>query len=65
MKKAAREAKIRTSWINVDSAYEEALSGFIGRLLADTEFTESLTDFVSNLLEPARISSSISSAIRS
>ncbi|MDQ6618140.1 MAG: malto-oligosyltrehalose synthase [Pseudomonadota bacterium] len=35
--KAAREAKIRTSWINVNAEYEEALTGFVNGLLAPGE----------------------------
>jgi (1->4)-alpha-D-glucan 1-alpha-D-glucosylmutase len=31
--KAAREAKLRTSWAAPDAAYEEALTGFVRRLL--------------------------------
>jgi len=34
MRKAAREAKARTSWINPNPAYEDALSGFVRALLS-------------------------------
>jgi (1->4)-alpha-D-glucan 1-alpha-D-glucosylmutase len=33
MVKAAREAKVRTSWLVANAAYEEALSDFVGALL--------------------------------
>jgi (1->4)-alpha-D-glucan 1-alpha-D-glucosylmutase len=43
MRKAAREAKRRTSWINVDTAYEEALDGFVRSMLDDdSEFLADL-----------------------
>ncbi len=35
MIKAAREAKLRTSWLHVDADYEQALTAFVGALLAD------------------------------
>jgi (1->4)-alpha-D-glucan 1-alpha-D-glucosylmutase len=37
MRKAAREAKRHTSWINPNEAYEEALAGFIDGLLGRRE----------------------------
>jgi (1->4)-alpha-D-glucan 1-alpha-D-glucosylmutase len=33
MQKAMREAKVRTSWTNPDVEYEEAIAGFLARLL--------------------------------
>jgi (1->4)-alpha-D-glucan 1-alpha-D-glucosylmutase len=38
--KAAREAKVHTSWVNPDQSYEQALERFVGRILApsNTEF---------------------------
>ncbi|MGH6612536.1 MAG: malto-oligosyltrehalose synthase, partial [Burkholderiaceae bacterium] len=35
MRKAAREAKLRTSWVSPDAEYEAALERFIERLLAE------------------------------
>ncbi|MDH4115354.1 MAG: malto-oligosyltrehalose synthase, partial [Burkholderiaceae bacterium] len=35
MVKAAREAKVHTSWIAVNEAYESALTGFVDDILAD------------------------------
>ena len=46
MLKAAREAKVHTSWINPNEAYEEALAHFIRALLHDTERNAFLADFV-------------------
>ncbi|MDX1375375.1 MAG: malto-oligosyltrehalose synthase, partial [Burkholderiales bacterium] len=34
MRKAAREAKVHTSWINPNPAYEDALTGFVRALLS-------------------------------
>jgi (1->4)-alpha-D-glucan 1-alpha-D-glucosylmutase len=35
MLKATKEAKVHTSWVNPNEAYDEALRGFVGRLLPD------------------------------
>ncbi len=35
MTKAAREAKLRTSWLSVNAGYEDALASFVSALLAD------------------------------
>ena len=43
--KAAREAKVNTSWINPQAAYEEALGIFIQRLLSNTADNQFLQDF--------------------
>ncbi|HSS28161.1 MAG TPA: malto-oligosyltrehalose synthase, partial [Usitatibacter sp.] len=45
MQKAAREAKLRTSWANVNKAYEEAMEAFIRSLLDDTHPNPFLDDF--------------------
>lgn len=46
MIKAAREAKSRTSWANVNADYEEALLQFIRTLLAQRDLNTFLTDFI-------------------
>lgn len=38
MLKALREAKVNTSWISPDTAYENAVSGFVERLMDDVRF---------------------------
>ncbi len=43
MTKAAREAKVRTSWINPDPSYEEALTAFVDAILDRPAF---LDDFL-------------------
>ena len=44
MVKAAREAKVDTSWISVDAEYESALRTFVGELLDDTATNSFLAD---------------------
>lgn len=44
--KATREAKINTSWINPNEAYEEALRDFIDEILRLTPGNRFLTDFL-------------------
>jgi len=43
--KAVREAKVNSSWINPDSAYEDALMSFVDMILADTQTNRFLDDF--------------------
>jgi (1->4)-alpha-D-glucan 1-alpha-D-glucosylmutase len=45
--KAAREAKTRSSWSNVNSAYEEALAQFVGAILDRRNGNLFLSDFLS------------------
>lgn len=47
--KAAREAKDRTSWINPQPAYEQAMQDFIHRIVERPEFNAFLRDFTSLL----------------
>ena len=54
--KAAREAKLRTSWASPDEAYETALERFVRRALdpaLSARFLEALRDFVRALAPPA------------
>jgi (1->4)-alpha-D-glucan 1-alpha-D-glucosylmutase len=46
MRKAAREAKVHTSWINPDPGYEEALAEFVAALLSSTRRNRFLADFL-------------------
>jgi (1->4)-alpha-D-glucan 1-alpha-D-glucosylmutase len=46
MIKAVREAKVRTSWTEVDAAYEEALLQFVRSVLEPRENNLFLTDFL-------------------
>jgi (1->4)-alpha-D-glucan 1-alpha-D-glucosylmutase len=57
MEKAAREAKMHTSWTNPDPAYDAALRAFVEGMLASAEFLADLEEFVKPLREPGRINS--------
>jgi (1->4)-alpha-D-glucan 1-alpha-D-glucosylmutase len=58
MVKASREAKVRTSWIDGDAAYEEALTAFVAATLADAEFLSCLRRFCQRL-DPYAVSSAL------
>ena len=47
MLKAAREAKVNTSWINPNEAYDEALRSFVARILEPDSGNRFLPDFIS------------------
>jgi (1->4)-alpha-D-glucan 1-alpha-D-glucosylmutase len=57
MEKAAREAKVHTSWTDPRPAYEDALRRFVADTLADRAFVDDLERFVAPLVEPGRINS--------
>ncbi len=46
MKKATREAKVRTSWVNPNHEYEDATSRFVASILDRTQAAEFLNDFL-------------------
>jgi len=53
MIKAGREAKVYSSWVNPDEEYEEALRGFVERIIApEHEFLSDFIDFQSALARP-------------
>jgi (1->4)-alpha-D-glucan 1-alpha-D-glucosylmutase len=49
MLKAVREAKLRTSWINPDAEYEEALQRFVASSLDNPLFVKDLSDAVARI----------------
>ena len=49
MLKAVREAKVRTSWISPNEAYESAVAEFVHRLLSDSRGNAFLDDFRAQL----------------
>lgn len=55
--KAAREAKIYTSWIKQDAQYEKSLKVFIESLYNDRIFMDSVDRFVAEIIYPGRINS--------
>jgi malto-oligosyltrehalose synthase len=64
-RKAAREAKLRTSWMRPDAAYEKHLERFVRGTLTDEgslDFRRSMNDFV-RLVEPVSMCHSISQLV--
>lgn len=57
MLKACREAKIRTSWHEPNTGYEENIRGFIDGVYGTPEFIKSLETFIEPLIMPGRINS--------
>jgi (1->4)-alpha-D-glucan 1-alpha-D-glucosylmutase len=55
MEKAAREAKVHTSWTQQQETYEQALHGFVRAVMEDGEFCADLEDFVAPLVMPGRV----------
>jgi (1->4)-alpha-D-glucan 1-alpha-D-glucosylmutase len=52
--KAAREAKVHTSWLRQDAKYESALGEFVRAVVGDAELTHAVQQLVDELDEPAR-----------
>ena len=57
MQKAIREAKVHTSWTNVDAAYEDAVRRFTGGVLGSAEFLSGFAPFARRIAAAGRISS--------
>jgi (1->4)-alpha-D-glucan 1-alpha-D-glucosylmutase len=57
MQKACREAKIRTSWHEPNTGYEENIRGFVEGVFQTPEFISSLETFIEPLILPGRINS--------
>jgi (1->4)-alpha-D-glucan 1-alpha-D-glucosylmutase len=57
MLKACREAKIRTSWHEPNTGYEENIRGFVAGVFETPEFIASLEAFIEPLILPGRINS--------
>jgi (1->4)-alpha-D-glucan 1-alpha-D-glucosylmutase len=57
MQKAAREAKVHTSWTDPNPVYEQALHDFVQAVLCHCEFTADLSDFLEPLAWPAAVTS--------
>jgi (1->4)-alpha-D-glucan 1-alpha-D-glucosylmutase len=55
--KAAREAKVHTSWTDPVPAYEDAVRKFIEGMYDDSDFIAALNEFVASLIHPGRINS--------
>jgi len=57
MQKAIREAKIHTSWTNIDGGYEQAVTRFTEGVLGAPDFLESFVPFARRVATAGRISS--------
>jgi (1->4)-alpha-D-glucan 1-alpha-D-glucosylmutase len=57
MQKAIREAKVHTSWTNVDEDYERAVTRFVEGVLGSAEFMESFAPFARRIAAAGRLSS--------
>jgi (1->4)-alpha-D-glucan 1-alpha-D-glucosylmutase len=57
LRKAAREAKVHTTWDAPNEGYETALEAFVDALLADRDFVAQLERFVEPLIQPGRANS--------
>ncbi|MFI0447787.1 malto-oligosyltrehalose synthase [Actinomadura sp. 6N118] len=55
--KAMREAKTRTSWVDGDPAYEDAVLAYAHRILADADLGKNVMDFVGRITPYARANS--------
>jgi (1->4)-alpha-D-glucan 1-alpha-D-glucosylmutase len=55
--KAMREAKTRTSWVDQDATYEEAVLAHADAVLTDPELTDDVAEFVELLAPYARVNS--------
>jgi len=63
--KAAKEAKVHTSWIDPDTGYDEALSAFVTAVLADQGFVADLEQFLAEhrLVERGRVNALAQTAL--
>jgi len=55
--KAAREAKVHTSWTERNEEYEAALRKFIEGMYGDSRFCRSVGEFVAGITDPGRVNS--------
>ncbi len=57
LRKAAREAKERTSWTRIDEEYERGLEEFCRRVMADATFVATLEELLRTVVPAARLHS--------
>jgi (1->4)-alpha-D-glucan 1-alpha-D-glucosylmutase len=55
MAKAVKEAKVETSWIDPNEAYERAVDAFVRDVLSDREFADDLAAWVAPLVAAGRV----------
>jgi (1->4)-alpha-D-glucan 1-alpha-D-glucosylmutase len=65
MLKAAKEAKVHTSWIDPNAGYDDALSAFVTAVLGDRGFTADLEAFLAGhaVVERGRVNSLAQTAL--
>jgi (1->4)-alpha-D-glucan 1-alpha-D-glucosylmutase len=65
MQKAAKEAKVHTSWIDPNAGYDDALSAFVTAVLADQGFVADLLVFLGEhrIVERGRVNSLAQTAL--
>jgi (1->4)-alpha-D-glucan 1-alpha-D-glucosylmutase len=63
MEKAAKEAKVHTSWTDPVGEYDHALRRFVERALSDSTFVADLAAFVGTLVDAGRVNSLSQTAI--
>jgi len=65
MAKAAREAKVHTSWTEPSAEYDEALGAFVTAVFADRDFVADLAGFLAEhrIIELGRVSSLAQTAL--
>jgi (1->4)-alpha-D-glucan 1-alpha-D-glucosylmutase len=65
MNKAAKEAKVHTSWIDPNAGYDDALSAFVSAVLADRGFVADLESFLAEhaIVQRGRVSSLAQTAL--
>jgi (1->4)-alpha-D-glucan 1-alpha-D-glucosylmutase len=65
MLKAAKEAKVHTSWTDPNAGYDDALSAFVTAVLADRAFTADLEGFLAEhrIVERGRVNSLAQTAL--
>ncbi|MBW3594587.1 MAG: malto-oligosyltrehalose synthase [Actinobacteria bacterium] len=57
MAKASKEAKVHTSWIAPNDAYDDALRNLVEQILTDDAFVAELGRFVEMLIDPGYVNS--------
>jgi (1->4)-alpha-D-glucan 1-alpha-D-glucosylmutase len=62
--KAAKEAKVHTSWTDPDPTYDRALRIFVERLYSNADFQADLGTFAASLVAPGRVNSLALTALR-
>ncbi len=64
MRKAAREAKVWTSWLHVNERYESQLDAFVRNVMANRTFINEVKVFVGQILRPGRVNSLVQTLLK-